>query len=69
MSYSIVYSSRTGNTALLAQAVREALPQEESPLFSESPHAEALSADASTWASGLTRGTCDEGYCPLSPRA
>ena len=28
MSYAIVYSSRTGNTAQLAQAVREALPQE-----------------------------------------
>ena len=29
MSYSIVYSSRTGNTALLAQAIREALTQYE----------------------------------------
>ena len=29
MSYAIVYSSRTGNTALLAQAIRDALPQEE----------------------------------------
>lgn len=33
MSYSIVYSSRTGNTALLAQAIREALPQEECGSF------------------------------------
>ena len=44
MSYAIVYSSRTGNTALLAQALREALPQEGCSYFGE-PHAEALSAD------------------------
>ena len=44
MSYSIVYSSRTGNTALLAQAIREALPQEECSYFG-APHAEALGAD------------------------
>ena len=28
MSYSIVYSSKTGNTALLAQALRECLGEE-----------------------------------------
>ena len=28
MSYAIVYSSVTGNTALLAQAIRETLPWE-----------------------------------------
>ena len=33
MSYAIIYSSRTGNTALLAQAIREALPQEECLYF------------------------------------
>ena len=27
MSYAIVYSSRTGNTALLAQAIRDTLPE------------------------------------------
>ena len=42
MSYAIVYSSRTGNTAQLAQALREALPQEKCSYFGQ-PHAEALS--------------------------
>ena len=37
MSYAIVYSSRTGNTAMLAQAVREALPQEDCRYFG-APH-------------------------------
>ena len=59
MSYSIVYSSRTGNTALLAQAVREALPQEECRYFGE-PHAEALSADTIYVGFWTDKGTCDE---------
>ena len=63
MSYSIVYSSRTGNTALLAQAIREALPQEECSYFG-APHAEALGADtiADTIYVGFwtDKGTCDE---------
>ena len=29
MTYSIVYSSRTGNTRMLAEALREALPRED----------------------------------------
>ena len=33
MRYAIVYSSPTGNTALLAQAIREALPQAECLYF------------------------------------
>lgn len=59
MSYSIVYSSRTGNTALLAQAVREALPQEECCYFGE-PHAQALSADTVYVGFWTDKGTCDE---------
>lgn len=59
MSYSIVYSSRTGNTALLAQAVREALPQEECRYFG-APHAEALSADTIYVGFWTDKGTCDE---------
>lgn len=59
MSYSIVYSSRTGNTALLAQAVREALPQEDCGYFGE-PHAQALSADTVYVGFWTDKGTCDE---------
>ena len=59
MSYAIVYSSRTGNTAMLAQAVREALPQEECCYFG-APHAEALSADTIYVGFWTDKGTCDE---------
>ena len=59
MSYSIVYSSRTGNTALLAQAIREALPQEECSYFG-APHAEALGADTIYVGFWTDKGTCDE---------
>lgn len=59
MSYAIVYSSRTGNTTLLAQAIREALPQEECRYFG-APHAEALSADTIYVGFWTDKGTCDE---------
>lgn len=59
MSYAIVYSSRTGNTAQLAQAVREALPQEACSYFGE-PHAQALSADTIYVGFWTDKGTCDE---------
>ena len=44
MSYAIVYSSRTGNTAHLAEAIREALPKEECVYFGKADDA-ALKAD------------------------
>ena len=59
MSYAIVYSSRTGNTALLARALREALPQEGGSYFG-APHAEALSADTIYVGFWTDKGTCDE---------
>lgn len=59
MSYAIVYSSRTGNTAQLAQAVREALPQEECVYFGE-PHAQALDAETIYVGFWTDKGTCDE---------
>ena len=59
MSYAIVYSSRTGNTALLAQAIREALPQEQCSYFG-TPHTEALSADTIYVGFWTDKGTCDE---------
>lgn len=59
MSYAIVYSSRTGNTALLAQAIREALPQEEYRYFG-APSPEALSAEALYVGFWTDKGTCDQ---------
>ena len=44
MSYSIVYSSRTGNTALLAQTIRDTLPASDCVYFG-APDAKALAAD------------------------
>lgn len=58
MSYAIVYSSRTGNTALLAQAVREALPQEECRYFGP-PSQEALAAETLYVGFWTDKGTCD----------
>ena len=59
MSYAIVYSSRTGNTALLAQALQEVLPQE-TCCYCGAPHADALSADALYVGFWTDKGTCDE---------
>lgn len=59
MSYAIAYSSRTGNTAQLAQAVREALSEQECRYFGE-PHAEALVADTIYVGFWTDKGTCDE---------
>ena len=44
MSYAIVFSSKTGNTALLAQTLQEQLPQADC-CYSGAPDAAALSAD------------------------
>lgn len=44
MSYAIVFSSKTGNTALLAQTLREQLPQTDCCYFG-APDAAALAAD------------------------
>ena len=59
MSYAIVYSSRTGNTALLAQAIRDALPQEEC-LYFGAPDPKALAAETVYVGFWTDKGTCDE---------
>ena len=59
MSYAIVYSSRTGNTAMLARAVREALPQEDCRYFG-APAPQALTADTVYVGFWTDKGTCDE---------
>ena len=58
MSYAIVYSSVTGNTALLAQTIREALPWETCCYFG-APDPQALSAERIYVGFWTDRGTCD----------
>lgn len=59
MSYAIVYSSRTGNTALLAQAIRDALPAKDCIYFGQ-PDSQALAADTLYIGFWTDKGTCDE---------
>ena len=59
MSYSIVYSSRTGNTALLAQTIRDSLPAGDC-LYFGAPDARALEADTIYVGFWTDKGTCDE---------
>ena len=59
MSYAIVYSSRTGNTAQLAQAIKEAFPQEDCLYFGQ-PDAKALAAQTIYVGFWTDKGTCDE---------
>ena len=58
MSYAIVYSSRTGNTAQLAKAIGEALPREEC-LFFGAPEPKALEAETIYVGFWTDKGTCD----------
>ena len=70
MSYAIVYSSRTGNTALLAQAIRESLPQEECLHFG-GPDSKALAAETIYVGFWTDKGSCDEEtsryFCSAQP--
>lgn len=59
MSYAIVYSSRTGNTAQLAQAIREALPPEDCRYFG-TPDPAALAAETVYVGFWTDKGTCDQ---------
>ena len=59
MSHAIVYSSRTGNTALLAQTIRSALPEGEC-LYFGTPDAQALNADTVYVGFWTDKGSCDE---------
>ena len=58
MSYAIVYSSQTGNTKMLADAVRKALPEEECIYFG-TPDAKALEAEKLYVGFWTDKGTCD----------
>lgn len=59
MTYAIVYSSRTGNTALLAQTIRETLPAGDCVYFG-TPDPKALAADCIYVGFWTDKGTCDE---------
>ena len=59
MTYSIVYSSRTGNTRMLAEALREALPREDCIYFGE-PDTKALEAETIYLGFWTDKGSCDE---------
>lgn len=61
MRYAIVYSSRTGNTAQLAQAVKEACPGESCVYFGDAASAPAQAKEAPFLFVGFwtDRGSCD----------
>lgn len=58
MSYAIVYSSRTGNTEMLAQTLRNALPQEDCVYFG-APDIKALAAERLYVGFWTDKGSCD----------
>lgn len=59
MKYAIVYSSRTGNTELLAQRLRDSLPKEDC-LYMGPPNEEALAAEKLYVGFWTDKGTCDD---------
>lgn len=58
MGYAIVYSSKTGNTKKLAQAIAEALPREDCLYFGP-PSPEALKSRRIYVGFWTDKGTCD----------
>lgn len=59
MKYAIVYSSRTGNTRRLADALHASLPAEDC-LYFGAPAPEALAADRVYVGFWTDKGSCDE---------
>ena len=58
MKYAIVFSSQTGNTQMLAEKIRAALPAENCLYFGK-PDAAALAADRIYAGFWTNQGTCD----------
>lgn len=58
MTYSIVYSSKTGNTKMLADALHQALPADDCVYFG-APDAQALAAERIYIGFWTDKGTCD----------
>ena len=67
MSYAIVFSSKTGNTALLAQTLQEQLPQADCCYFG-TPDAAALVADTLYVGFWTDKGTGDQACLELLGR-
>lgn len=59
MKYAILFSSQTGNTARLAEALREYLPQKDCVYFG-APDEQALSAPIIFTGFWTDKGSCDE---------
>lgn len=60
MKYAIVFSSQSGNTRMIAEAVRKALPPEDC-LWAGAPDARALEADLLLIGFWTDKGSCDDG--------
>lgn len=58
MTYSIVYSSKTGNTKMLADALHQAFPADDC-LYFGAPDAQALAAERIYIGFWTDKGTCD----------
>lgn len=58
MTYSIVYSSKTGNTKMLADALHQVLPADDC-LYFGAPDAQALAAERIYIGFWTDKGTCD----------
>lgn len=58
MTYSIVYSSKTGNTKMLADALHQALPADDC-LYFGAPDAQALAVERIYIGFWTDKGTCD----------
>ena len=67
MSYAIVFSSKTGNTALLAQTLQEQLPQADCCYFG-APDTAALAADTLYVGFWTDKGTADQACLELLGR-
>ena len=63
MTYAIIYSSRTGNTKLLADGIRSVLPAETCMYFGPVSGAGRAAARADVVFAGFwtDKGSCDEG--------
>ena len=64
MKYSIVYSSRTGNTSLLATKLKDTLPKSDCVYYG-TPDEKALEADLVFVGFGTYKGECDEELAAL----
>ncbi len=67
MKYAVVYSSRTGNTRLLAEAIRDTLPAEDC-IYCGAPDIQALQADQLYVGFWTDKGSCDESIAAFLSR-